>query len=36
MAYCAKCKVIKVEKEQRMVRWLEERVNRDHKRHTAL
>ena len=36
VAYCAKRKVIKAEKEQRMVRWLEERVNRDHNRHTAL
>ena len=35
MAYCARRKVIKAEKEQRMVRWLEERVNRDHNRHTA-
>ena len=34
MAYCARRKVIKAEKEQRMVRWLEEKVNRD--RHTAL
>ena len=33
MAYCARRKVIKAEKEQRMVRWLEEKVNRD--RHTA-
>ena len=35
-AYCAKRKVIKAEKEQRMVRLLEERVNRDHSRHTAI
>ena len=34
MAYCARRKVIKAEKEQRMVRWLEEKVKRD--RHTAL
>ena len=36
VAYCAKRKVIKAEKEQRMVRWLEERVNRDHSRHTEI
>ena len=35
-AYCAKCKVIKAEKEQRMVTLLEERVNRDHSRHIAI
>ena len=34
MAYCAIREVIKAEKEQRMVRWLEEKVKRD--RHTAL
>ena len=36
MAYCARHKVIKAEKEQRMVRWLEGRINRDHSRHTAI
>ena len=34
MDYCARCKVIKAEKEQRMVRWLEEKVKRD--RHPSL
>ena len=36
VAYCARRKVIKAEKEQRMVRWLEGKVNRDHSRHTVI